>query len=85
MRELTSGKDSEIKDYSAICVTDFNEPGHFIDATKAYYLKGSRINSPMGANISAYSSKDKAVSEEVENGGDVINWTELKKAFSENN
>ena len=81
LRELTSEQNAATKYYRIICVTNFKEPGHFIDARTAYYLKGSRINSPMGANLSAYTGKQPAMTDSTEYGGDIVSWTELKDSF----
>lgn len=58
-------------------VTDYLS-GKLLDATSAFYLKSAKIPSPMGANISAYSTEKAAQSVQ---DGEVMNWTKLLKRF----
>ncbi len=59
--------------------------GNMIAAEKAYYLKSKALPSPMGANLSAYETEDMALKQRKALGGEVYNWTELKKRFVESN
>lgn len=56
---------------------DFNSPGELIDATKATYLISDQISSPMGANLSAFSSREAAVEKKQEYGGRILDWKGL--------
>src|SRR5690606_18561210 len=46
-------KNTEMAHY---LVADFNQPGELTDATKASYLVSEKLQSPMGANLSAFLS-----------------------------
>ncbi len=61
-----------------ILVTDYTKPKKLIDATKATYLISKDIKSPMGANLSAYISKE----EGQLNGNKLYNWNAIKEHFA---
>lgn len=60
-------------------VSDFEEPGKLIDATTATYLKSEEISSPMGANLSAFSTVEAAREKFQQYGGNVLSWEEVKE------
>ncbi len=63
---------------SIFSVSDYQNPGHLIDATHAFYLLGSQIPSPMGAFLSASKTFDAAQSMQSEYQGEILAWEELK-------
>ncbi len=65
-----------------ILVSDFSNPGKLIDAKSATYLISKKIKSPMGANLSAFSTKKSAEKIQKENGGKLYSWQELKIKLS---
>jgi len=65
-----------------ILVSDFSNPGKLIDAKSATYLISEKIKSPMGANLSAFSSKKDAEKIQQKNGGDLYSWKTLKIKLS---
>ncbi|PCH73033.1 MAG: hypothetical protein COB98_11260 [Flavobacteriaceae bacterium] len=67
---------SEIQLY---LVSDFSKPGTMIIAQEATYLVSHGIKSPMGANLSAVSSKELAEKLRKEHGGDLYTWDALIK------
>ena len=56
-------------------VADYGNPGEMIDAVNAHFIISPGIKSPMGANLSALSNKDKAKDLIAEHGGDLFDWT----------
>ncbi|MCB0460149.1 MAG: nitrous oxide reductase accessory protein NosL [Flavobacteriaceae bacterium] len=76
--------DMEDKDFNEIglfLVTDYVTPENLVDATKATYLISKHIQSPMGANLSAFEEQSK-VQEFVKDDEDkVFTWEELQKYF----
>lgn len=60
---------------------DYGEPGNMTDAVAATYLISKNIKSPMGAFLSGFSSNEKALSTQKENGGDLYTWKELLVKF----
>ena len=54
---------------SFVLVTDYLHPTKLIDASKATYLISSEIKSPMGANLTAFSSK-----KSITYKGNQYNW-----------
>ncbi len=65
-----------------ILVANYQKPGELIDAKSATYLITKKIKSPMGANLSAFSSLENAKKMQTELGGTIYNWQQLKKKFS---
>ena len=68
------------KSFSELFVTDYTS-GEYIDATKASYLKSRAIPSPMGANLSAYSSERAAKEALKSREGQIFSWPALKERF----
>jgi copper chaperone NosL len=65
-----------------VLVADYANPGVLIDANTAFFLISENIKSPMGANLSAFNSKESTEEHLKEFGGDLYSWTELKTKFS---
>ncbi|MCF6180448.1 nitrous oxide reductase accessory protein NosL [Lutibacter sp.] len=65
-----------------ILVANYQKPGVLIDAKSATYLITKKIKSPMGANLSAFSSLENAKKMQTKLGGTIYNWQQLKKKFS---
>jgi len=70
-------------DLAIILVADYSEPGKMIDAKTATYLISPKIKSPMGANLSAVSSKEKATELHQKFSGELYTWETLKKRLSD--
>ncbi len=65
-----------------LLVVDYANPGNLVDAKTATYLISEKIKSPMGANLSAFSSKEIAEKALKDNGGKLYTWSTLKEKFS---
>ena len=57
---------------SFVLVTDYLHPTKLIDASKATYLISSEIKSPMGVNLTAFSSENS-----ITYKGNQYNWEEI--------
>ncbi len=57
-----------------ILVTDFLNPANFINANEAVFLISEELKSPMGANLSAFKSK-----EVINYKGQTYNWKNIKE------
>jgi len=75
---LNDIKNKEENTLKYILVTDYTAPKKLIDAKKAIYLINKKIKSPMGAHLSAYTSKEVA----GKNGTELFNWETLKAHFA---
>lgn len=64
--------------FRTLLVNDYENPGAFIPAEESTYIISKNIPSPMGAFLSAFSSKEKAQAAIDKNGGDIYTWNELK-------
>lgn len=58
-------------------VTNFLEPNSFIETSQANFLITEKIPSPMGANLSAYKSRDEAISQQQKFGGDIFSFEKV--------
>ena len=68
-------------DLKSIYVSDYANPGSLILATSVFYLKSNAIKSPMGANLSAFSSKEEAENFKTSEKDILFTWQQLNKAF----
>lgn len=62
-------------------VNDYQSPGVLISADDAHYLISKEIPSPMGAFLSAFSTKEKVSETQSMKGGEIYNWREIKSQF----
>ncbi len=76
---LRDRKNWKEEDIAITLVADYSNPGEMIAADKATYLVCENIPSPMGANLSAFATKEKAESTQKEKGGNLFSWDEMKK------
>ena len=75
-------KDNNEDKMEYILVADYANPGNLIDAKSATYLISENVKSPMGANLSAFSSKKEALQVKNKQGGKLYNWNEIKAQLS---
>ncbi len=61
---------------------NLKEPGTLISAYDATYIVSENIPSPMGAFLSALSSKEAAEALQKESGGKLYTWEEIKKEIT---
>ena len=66
------------EEIAIILVADFENPGNMIGAKTASYLISEEIKSPMGANLSAFQSSEKAAELQQIHSGDIYSWSSLK-------
>jgi copper chaperone NosL len=64
-----------------ILVADYSNPGEMVNAIEATYLISQEIKSPMGANLSAIASEQKAYALKLEHTGAIYSWDSLKSKF----
>lgn len=76
-----SNKNSE--DIAMLLVADYGNPGEMIDVKSATFLISKEIKSPMGANLSAFSTIEKAKELQQKHSGKVYIWETLKQKFSD--
>lgn len=60
-------------------VANFNEPGQLMDAEAATYLVSDQIQSPMGANLSAFPDQASAVEKQEQFTGETYSWKEIQE------
>ena len=62
-------------------VCDYLKEGNLIDATKATYLISKEIESPMGAHLAAFASREDAQKIQWEKGGELYDWQGIQAKF----
>ena len=67
------------EDLAIILVADFGSPGTMTEAQDASYLISEEIQSPMGANLSAFHDKQEAAATQAQYSGQIFSWSELKE------
>lgn len=72
-------KKRDVTEIGLFLVTDYDNPKKLIDATQATYLICDQLRSPMGANLSAFESKDSAAAVQKEKGGKLFDWISIQK------
>jgi len=60
-------------------IVDFTRQGGFIPAEQAYFLKHDGLNSPMGADLAAFSSiaELESIRSQLGGGGSILRWSEV--------
>ena len=74
-------EEKKMADYYVIA---FDRPGKLIDATEATFLISPNVPSPMGAYLSAFSSRESAEAMKKEKGGELYSWEQVRKKIAEN-
>jgi len=70
---------NNLNNLAFVLVANFNKPGELIDARNATYLVSKEIKSPMGANLSAFNSKEQGLAAQKKYGGELYNWSQMSK------
>lgn len=71
-------KDWERPEVELFLVADYEQPGKLIEAKNASYLISDQIPSPMGANLSAFSSTNSRDKIHQTKGGSQLEWNQLQ-------
>ena len=72
-------KRNEEGKFSHLLVNNYDHPGSLKEAASSYYLISENLPSPMGANITAFSSKEMSNKLKAERGGEIYSWAEILK------
>jgi copper chaperone NosL len=62
----------------SLWVTDFSEPGQWLDVGEAHFLRSEELRSPMGLNLSAHAAQAGAREHREAFGGELLTWTEVR-------
>jgi copper chaperone NosL len=78
VNDLNSKEDISL---SHCLVADYGQPGKMIDVAHAHFLISEGIPSPMGENLSAFSSEEEVLAAKEEHTGVPFDWTALQNEF----
>lgn len=66
-------------DIAVLLVSNYGYPGEMTNAITATYLVSPNLKSPMGAFLSAFKEKAKALQAQKEFSGELYDWEAIKK------
>lgn len=69
-------------DIEKYLVTDYSQKKILIDAPSASYLACNEISSPMGGNVAGFKEKDDANKYQLQKGGKILSWDQIKQEIS---
>tara|TARA_R110001583_G_scaffold25521_1_gene92196 strand:- start:1674 stop:2120 length:447 start_codon:yes stop_codon:yes gene_type:complete len=75
--------EKNVEEITILLVANYGNPGEMIDAKSATYLISSNIKSPMGANLSALSTSEKAAEFQQKYTGEIYTWEALRLKLSD--
>lgn len=64
-----------------VLVTDYSNPEILVEANQCTFLINSDISSPMGKYLTAHLRDKSARRHQMDHGGEVLNWNQLKAHF----
>ena len=62
---------------------NFNGTDRLLDVTKSIFLHSDRLHSPMGLNLSAFSTREDAEGMRQKYGGQLLSWQEVQELVKE--
>lgn len=71
--------DNPVDEKALILVSDFDQPGTFIEAESASYLISEKLPSPMGAFLTAFASPEAGQKALETYGGTLYDWAGLQE------
>lgn len=60
-------------------VSDYNEPGNWLNVKEAHFVKSEVVNSPMGESLLAFPSEKEAREHVAERPGTLLKWAEVSQ------
>ena len=75
--EFALAKNSLGDTNNKLLVTDFYNPGQFTNCRESFYVKNDNYRSPMGLNVTAFSTNAMIEKFISENGGEQMTWVEV--------
>lgn len=76
-------KENEKLPVELYLVNDYETPKDLTDATKAVFLISKNLPSPMGANLTAFKKESTAKEVQIEKGGELFTWEEIRDKFKD--
>lgn len=67
------------ENFHSLWVPDFLNREEWLRAEEAIYLHSETLRSPMGLFLTAYSNREEAVEMQIEYGGELVSYEEVKK------
>ncbi len=71
---LEENKDAKMK---KSYVSDYSKEDRFLDVTKAFYIKGGDVKSPMNGNIAAFETRKEAEEAATQLHAEIISWEDI--------
>jgi copper chaperone NosL len=64
---------------SMLYVSNYDEPGNWLNAKEAQFVKSDVVNSPMGESLLAFPTKEEAEKHVSERPGKLLKWAEVSQ------
>jgi copper chaperone NosL len=72
---------SEVE-HKHLLVTDYDKPSTLTPAENCFYLVSEKMMSPMGGNLNAFETKERAERYKNKNGGTIYTWKEIVNEYT---
>lgn len=79
MQDLNNMEEDKI---AFFMVNTYDQPTKLFDATQVTYMKSEAIPSPMGAFLTAFTTREEALKIKKLKGGDIFDWNELRQKYT---
>ena len=66
-------------------ISDYSNPGVFVEANKTFFVHNDNFSSPMGLNVSGFKHERDAENFISQNGGDKLSWMSVIELTKKNN
>lgn len=66
-------------DGAKLYASNYDEPGNWLNAREAQFVKSEEVNSPMGESLLAFPSKEEAEKHISERPGKLLKWAEVSQ------
>lgn len=70
------------EEIGSLWVADFTDPGHWVPARQAVYLRSQGVRSPMGLGLAAHGSRDGAEEHRSAVEGELLTWEEVQEVVN---
>jgi copper chaperone NosL len=69
-------------EHKHLLVTDYEKPNTLTQAENCFFLVSEKMMSPMGGNLNAFETKERAAYFQAENGGTIFTWSEIMNEYA---
>jgi copper chaperone NosL len=71
-------KENKALTFASYLVVNYHQPKELTDATKAFFVHGGDVESPMGGQLASFKNKTEAEKFKEEKKGELLTWPQLQ-------